>query len=124
MRRDNWIVTESSTRPAGKPDECFYCNRKVGEQHKEDCVIRSRTVVVNFTISVTLDVPEAWEPEFINFRYNESSWCAGNLVSLLKQRDENIDGCLCEFTKAEYIREANEEDEESWGTTFVNELES
>ena len=28
MTRKNWTVGEYSVRPAGKPDECFYCGAK------------------------------------------------------------------------------------------------
>lgn len=31
MTRKDWTVGEYSVRPAGKPDECFYCGAKIGE---------------------------------------------------------------------------------------------
>ena len=124
MKRIDWTVGEYSVRPAGKPDECFYCNAKVGEQHKEDCVIRSRTVKVDFTIHMVMDVPECWDESNINFHYNDSSWCASNLLNELQRREENTGRCLCMITEAKYIGEATEEDEEEYGCCKVNDLES
>ena len=121
MKREDWTITESSVRPLGNPDECFYCGEKVGGQHKDDCIMRSKTVVVNFSVDVVLDVPEHWDANRIDFRHNESSWCASNLIDLLKEQSE--DRCLCPFTKATYLRDASEEDEDSWGY-YVTDLES
>ena len=123
MKRTNWTVGEYSIRPAGKPDECFYCNAKVGEQHKEDCVIRSRTVNLDVTIHMVMDVPEDWDEGQINFHYNDDSWCASNLLSYLNHRDDNV-GCLCDITDIKYVGEATEEDQERYGCCRVNELES
>ena len=123
MKRTDWTVGEHSIRPAGKPDECFYCHAKVGEQHKEDCVIRSRTVNVDFTIHVVMDVPEFWDEAQINYHYNDGSWCASNLLNRLAIR-EHSDRCLCNIANAKYVGEATEEDEERYGCCRVNELES
>lgn len=35
----NYIVTQEDSRPAGKPTECFYCGRQLGEIHKDGCVL-------------------------------------------------------------------------------------
>lgn len=124
MKRTDWTVGEYSVRPAGKQDECFYCHAKVGEQHKENCVIRSRTVNVDFTIHMVIDVPESWDEEQINFHYNDGSWCASNLLSMLKYRDEVTDHCLCGIVDAKYMGESTEEDEERYDCCRVDELES
>lgn len=123
MKRNDWTVDKYSIRHTGTPNECFYCNAKVGEQHKEDCVIRSRTVNIDFTIHMVMDVPECWDENDINFHFNDGSWCASNLLSRLAIR-ENSDRCLCNITDAKYIGEATEEDEERYGCCRVNELES
>ncbi len=34
MRVDSWKVTNDAVAPAGKSDECFYCNEKLGDEHK------------------------------------------------------------------------------------------
>ena len=123
MNRQNWIVTEKSARPAGNPDECFYCGRKIGEEHEEDCVIRKRSVVVEFTVTMVRKEPEYWDEDDIEFHYNESSWCADNFVDDLVERNEKM-GCCCFITEAKYIREATQEDENHFGMVFVNDFES
>lgn len=123
MQREDWTVTESSTRPAGQPDRCFYCGRLIGEQHKEDCVIRSKTVVIDFTFRTVLSVPEYWDEEQIDFRYNESSWCADNILSELVARSEEM-GCNCNICEAKFIRAASDKDEYKYGITFIRSEES
>lgn len=125
MKRENWIVTQKSERPARPDGTCFYCSRKIGESHKEDCVIRKRSVVIEFKIQVVTKEPEDWSPENIEFRYNEGTWCADNLLDvLLHRRESDPDRCLCDFTEAKFIREATEEDEKNFGTVFVKDFES
>jgi hypothetical protein len=115
MRREDWIVDERSVRPAGKPDECFYCQAKVGEQHKSECVLRRRTVVVRMTIEHVIDVPEDWDASNIEFHRNESSWCANNakadLDRVFDRADQDGATCLCGRVHYEYVREATTEDE-------------
>lgn len=123
MKRNNWTVGEYSIRPAGKNDECFYCHAKIGEQHKDGCVIRERTVNVDFTVRVVMSVPESWDEDQINWHYNKGTWCASNLLAALANREDS-DRCLCGITEAKYIGEATEEDEERFGTCRVDELES
>jgi hypothetical protein len=128
MNRDNWKVGKEGIRPNGDPHKCFYCGCSLGRQHALDCVIRQKTVVIDITVRVVVDVPEHWGPDKINFRYNESTSCADNLIPLIdravesmkrisedeREFDERPDGksgCLCEHTRVEYIREATEQDE-------------
>ena len=121
MVRKDWTVGEYSVRPAGKPDECYYCGAKVGEQHKPNCVIRKKTIVARLTIDFVDSVPENWDKEVIDFHYNNSSWCASNILNRLEER--NNFRCLCDVASFEYLRDATEEDEEKWGVVKVNELE-
>ncbi len=119
MKRKDWTVTESSTRPAGKPDRCFYCGELIGEQHSENCVIKSRTVIVDFTFRTVLSVPESWDEEQIRFHYNDGTWCADNILSELNERSSEM-RCNCDICEAKYIREADENDEREYGLTFVS----
>lgn len=86
-------ANDDGIRPAGKPDACFYCGRSIGNPHKADCVMVQRLVELEFS----LDVPGMEKPlllrtkqpwlfgaDHINFRFNESSWCASNLASELQ----------------------------------------
>ena len=123
MKRTDWTVGEYSARPASNPNECFYCHAKMGEQHKEGCVIRKRTINVDFTVHMVISVPEDWEEGQINWHYNHGAWCASNLLNMLAHREDS-DMCLCNITEAKYIGEATEEDEERYGCCRVDELES
>lgn len=122
MKREDWTVTKSSTRPAGEPDRCFYCGQLIGEQHKEECVIRSRTVVVDFTFRTVLSVPESWDEEQIRFHYNDGGWCADNILSELAERSNG--GCNCSICEAKYIKEANIADEGAYRFTFIEKVDS
>ena len=56
-----------------------------------------------------------------DFHYNDSSWCASNILDRLEERSNFR--CLCDVASFEYLRDATEEDEEKWGVVKVNELE-
>jgi len=115
MKKNNLIVKEEDEAPARPDGTCFYCKQKIGEEHLENCYKRERSVVVEFTIRVVTKEPEHWTPDDIEFHYNESSWCADNLLnSLVRRQKSNPDWCLCQFTKAKYIKEASEIDEEEF----------
>lgn len=122
MTRKDWTVGEYSVCPAGKPDECYYCGAKVGEQHKSNCVIREKTIVTRMTIDFVDSVPESWDEDLIDFHYNDSSWCATNVLHRLEERSNFR--CLCDVASFEYLRDATEEDEEKWGVVKVDEIES
>jgi len=105
------VTAENGPRPAGKPDECFYCRQPIGAEHATDCVCRTRTVVIRYIIEAVQRVPASWDAGTIAFHRNESSWCATNLLDELCDLD-----CICPFTKAEFIREATAADVEDWET--------
>jgi len=122
MKRTNWPVEHDGIRPAGKPDECFYCHEKLGGTHKPDCVIRQRTVVVRMTVDYVIDVPEHWTEDNIQFHRNEGSWCSDNALSELEQLSGRA-GCLCSFMEFSYLREGTEKDEEK-NQFFVSKIPS
>jgi hypothetical protein len=115
MKYKSWIVSKEDERPAGNKGECFYCNEKIGVEHKKGCVCRQRSVVVNFNIDLVLPEPEDWDENSIDFFYNEGSWCGNNFIGLLEDLEKRLgdNGCLCRFLKASFIREATKEDEEN-----------
>ncbi|MFA5037997.1 MAG: hypothetical protein WC479_12575 [Candidatus Izemoplasmatales bacterium] len=115
MKRDSWIVTEKDERPAGDKGECFYCKTPLGGEHKADCPIRVRTIVASVTITFVDEVPENYTAHSIEFRYNDSSWCAGNILDTIQALADKYDGCLCGHTEFSYIREATKEDEDDYG---------
>lgn len=95
-------ITENDDgiRPAGKPDECFYCRKSVGSEHEDGCVItwKHKKVELVAKVEFTEEVPEHWTKEDIIFRFNESTWCASNLFNRFHQ---SIGGCGCEETTVE-----------------------
>jgi hypothetical protein len=63
---DNWPLVhpkDDGIRPAGNPDECFYCNQKVGQPHAPDCVAVSRRARFTVTLEVDIDMPCCWDNE-------------------------------------------------------------
>lgn len=124
MRRStHWLVADHGIRPAGPPDRCFYCDEPMGGEHKDGCVIRSRTVVVRFHVDLVVNVPEHWDPSEVESSFNVSSWCGGNLAASIADTSERMPGCMCGFVTAEFVSEATEEDENDQGLR-VNELPS
>ena len=103
------VTLGNGPRPAGKPDECFYCKEKVGQHHREFCVLRTRTVVVKATYEILVQVPQGWNAEDIEFHYTGSSSCANNLLNLLDEQAERLNndgGCMCGFQDVVLLREA------------------
>ena len=99
-------VHDDGIRPAGKPDECFYCRQKVGTEHKTDCVAVKKIVKVKYEYIIDIEVPHNWNAADIEFYKNESSYCASNsLVELIKTQEdaEREGGCLCGLFHATVI---------------------
>lgn len=105
-------VDAEDARPAGKPGECFYCLRKVGEEHTWECVIPERLVKVRATISWEVAVPRSWTPENVA-DYKESHACIGNLAHEIQQYSDRLDEkspntCQVEHPAIEYLGEVPE----------------
>lgn len=97
------LINDLGIRPAGKPDACFYCQSKVGEEHKPDCVMVSKKVHIQFKFEMAVSVPHDWDEHMINFRYNESGWCADNFIETLEKiKSQCSYGCLCPIVSAEF----------------------
>lgn len=107
-----WTVTkENGPRPAGHPDECFYCQQPIGSQHKPDCVLRERTVVVRLTVEYPIRIPEFWTTEDLEFHRNEGTWCSNNLVDDIEKLR-----CVCGQSEFKYVREATADDDDLFKT--------
>lgn len=110
------IITENDPgiRPAGKSDECFYCRRKVGEEHGPECVIVTKLIQLEATITYEVRVPHYWTSEDIYFRYNEGGWCAHNFTRDLnayakrKQEGDENKCVLCPVFSTAYIETVDE----------------
>ena len=97
------IKNDNGIRPAGKPDECFYCNQKVGTPHKEDCVCVYKKVKIKYTYEIEIEVPFDWDKEQIEFHRNEGSWCADNSIRELEEIAEQENSCLCGCFQADVL---------------------
>lgn len=94
------LPNDDGIRPAGRPNQCFYCYRMVGEEHLRDCVVIKKKVRLSYTYEVEILVPHSWTPEEIENHRNNSTWCALNGVKDI----ENQEGCGCERFHAKFIR--------------------
>lgn len=94
------LNNDNGIRPAGKPDECFYCNQKVGEPHKADCVILHKKVKVKYTFEIEVEVPHHWDKHDVEFHRNDSSWCADNSFEEIESHAKKH-GCICHAFECE-----------------------
>ena len=94
------LQDDDGIRPAGNPDECFYCHQKVGTPHKNDCVILNRKVKVRYTFEIEIEQPHSWDKQQIERHRNNGSWCADNAVSEL---DNYPGSCLCPVFHCEVL---------------------
>ena len=74
------LENDDGIRPAGPPDECFYCHQHVGQPHTKDCVCVTKLVKIRYTFEVEVRVPHCWDAHDINFHRNKSSWCSSNAL--------------------------------------------
>lgn len=99
------VENDDGIRPAGKSDECFYCQRKIGQSHESDCVIVTKRIKVSYVFDIEVDVPHFWTQDDIEFHRNESSWCANNAISDIQLFMDDISPhCLCSNFRCEFIR--------------------
>lgn len=117
MKKNSWLVVQEDIVPADPPDKCVYCGQPIGVEHRADCVCRERTVVVELRAQFIQKIPECWDKEMFYFAQNESRWCLNNALYELDDLAEYA-GCLCPFGEISYIREATEEDEETFGVSL------
>jgi len=103
------LEDDDGIRPAGRPDECFYCRQKVGTPHGEECVIPQKKVKITYTFDLEIEVPYSWGKKQIEFHRNESSWCSDNAIRDLVASSINKDRCLCDGFEAEYIEDIDSE---------------
>jgi len=98
------LSNDDGIRPAGNPDQCFYCKQKVGTPHKDGCVILNRKVKVKYSYEIEIEVPHGWSKDDIEFHRNESSWCADSSLRELSEISNNETiGCLCNVFECEVL---------------------
>ena len=113
MRYPGNTVTIDDTRSTGggrgSPDKCFYCKGETHEQHEEHCVTLDRPVKLRVSFDIITIVPRSHDKHDIEFRYNESSYCADNMLDTLEQYGK-ANGCLCSVMSVEMVGEATLEE--------------
>ncbi len=122
----NWPLVDpkdDGIRLAGAPDQCFYCQKRVGESHARDCVIVQKRVEMEVLITWPegaktkdgqmlvgtksaglwqFDEPHFWDAHQSTFHKNDSSWCANNFVHQMDGGDdEGSSTTLDEATKTQ-----------------------
>lgn len=108
MTEENWpLVTEHDTAPAGRPDECFWCQQRIGNPHAQDCSRVVKTVQLKYTYLVEVTVPHHWTEKDVEFHRNESSWCADNSLDELEAH-MSANECLCPRFSCNYIADVDE----------------
>lgn len=92
-------------RPAGRPDECFYCQQRVGQPHGPECVMVVKRVKVRYTFEIEVDVPHCWTKEDFEFHRNESWYCSDGMLDDIEEYRQSIKtvACLCQYANAEFI---------------------
>ncbi len=105
-----FTVTENAKRP-GSPNfhGCFYCRQAIGEKHLVSCVLIKKKVKVRMTVEFEMVEPANWSKDEMDFYWNDSSWCANNVLEILNEQF-NTEGspCLCNAAKFEYLGDASE----------------
>lgn len=105
------IIKLEDERPASKGSGvCFYCHKKVGKRHADDCVLWTRPVTIRLSVEYIIEVPHFWDKDRIEFHRNDSSWCAGNALDELDDRFASENPCLCSAAVFEYVGEVEGSD--------------
>lgn len=131
---EGWPVVlpdDDGIRPAGKPNECFYCGSKIGELHAEDCVCvyafnrydvyeqdpdtRKRGRLIGHWDHYD---PWFWDSEKCDFHKNRSSWCKANAENIVfleptfaqwyEEQSAKEGTCVCPFLQFEYNQTVND----------------
>lgn len=106
----NLTSKDNGQRSGSAPGVCYYCGGGT-EDHKEDCVVLKRTVVIRATVEYVVDVPRSWDKHMIEFQRNDGSWCANNdLEALVRHINQHDDRCACQAMTFELLRDATEDD--------------
>lgn len=101
------IIDTDAARPAGKPEECFYCKRPAGTEHAASCTYPLKTVVCRVIVEYVREVPNCWSQQQIDFHMNKSSSCTDNLIDEMGR----VGNCTCRQVTGVYLREATGGDE-------------
>lgn len=132
---ESWPVVlpnDHGIRPAGRPDQCYYCMAFIGQKHGRECVtVQSLNRYDVLKDGVKVGVYDHYDPYFwdenqCNFHKNGSSWCTSNAIDDIKwtspdvekeiegicnaNTDEGDDGfvCLCGIIEFKFFKQIDE----------------
>jgi hypothetical protein len=122
---DSWPVVlpnDDGIRPAGEPDECFYCRSKVGQKHEAECVTVSSYNLYRVLTKGSKKLvgvykhydPYFWTFQECEFHKNESTYCKDNALNgidwcdskdaeELERRLMEEDRCSCGLLTFEFM---------------------
>ena len=97
------IVTKNAMRPASKNEQCFYCDQKIGDSHKNDCVMIKKKATIKMSCTYEIEIPSCWnESDIMNHRIWRGGWCGNNFILELEQI-QKLNGCLCHVLNCEVL---------------------
>ena len=94
------LSNDDGIRPAGKPDECFYCRRKIGQEHRDKCIIVQKRVQLKYTFIIERYVPYFWDKKRAEDYFNDGTWCALNSIDDIEDQESD---CLCDIFECEFL---------------------
>lgn len=110
------IVTAAMVPPAATVlDQCFWCQSKIGQPHKQGCSAVTRRAKVRAIIEYEVDIHGGGDPlapEHFEYHRNEGSWCSSNMLSELDEIEER-DGCLCRAVRFAFVAWVSDDLKES-----------
>lgn len=100
-------VTQGSMRPNSKDRECFYCHQNMGANHLDTCVLILKRVKIKMVVEYEIDMPASWDKDDIEFKLNESSWCASNAIGQIEEFEDSDGNCLCHCADFEFVEDVD-----------------
>ncbi len=71
--------------------------------------MKKKKVLVAVTVNVETEVPEDWEPGWVQYSLDHRSVCYGNVIQDIAERDEQDSEenfCnVCNYTEVKYLKE-------------------
>ena len=97
MTNEKWFTVlenDDGITEDGPPDACYYCERKVGEEHARDCITIRKTVVVRYSFEIPVTVPHSDDQELVKLDRTHPPRSPSLALQVLAGAIDG-DGCLC-----------------------------
>lgn len=83
------LVRAGDARPAGAPDECFYCRSKMGAEHKDDCIIIDGRILDAMPSGVWQPIETYRDGWFVLFWFPYGERGIGGIQAAMAYRDDD-----------------------------------